>query len=62
VDCKGQVVTILAALHALREARVTLNNDLIVQFVVEEEVGGNGALAAILDGPRADGVVVLEAT
>lgn len=62
VDCKGQVVTILAALKALREAQVTLNNDLIVQFVVEEEVGGNGALAAILDGPRADGVVVLEAT
>ena len=33
-DCKGQVVTILAVLKALKEAQVTLNNDLIVQFVV----------------------------
>jgi acetylornithine deacetylase len=62
VDCKGQIVTILAALRALNDAGVKLAQDLIVEFVVEEEVGGNGALAAILDGPRADGVIVLEAT
>ena len=62
VDCKGQIVTILAALQALQDAGVALSNDLIVQFVIEEEVGGNGALAAILDGPRADGVIVLEAS
>jgi acetylornithine deacetylase len=62
VDCKGQIVTILAALKALRESGVVLNNDLTVQFVIEEEVGGNGSLAAVVDGPRADGVIVLEAT
>ncbi|MFV1967760.1 MAG: M20/M25/M40 family metallo-hydrolase [Pirellulaceae bacterium] len=61
-DCKGQVVTIVAVLKALREANVTLHNDLMVQFVVEEEVGGNGTLAAVVDGPQADGVIVLEAT
>jgi acetylornithine deacetylase len=61
-DCKGQVATILAVLRALRDTNVRLSNDLIVQFVVEEEVGGNGALSAVLDGPRGDGVIVLEAT
>ncbi|MDD5708428.1 MAG: M20/M25/M40 family metallo-hydrolase [Kiritimatiellae bacterium] len=62
VDCKGQIVTILAVLRALRDAHVTLDGELIVQFVVDEEQGGNGSLAAILHGPRADGVIVLEAT
>lgn len=62
VDCKGQVVTILAVLKALNEADVTLNHDLFVQFVVEEEVGGNGTLAALIDSPPADGVIVLEPT
>ena len=62
VDCKGQIVTALAALQALKDARVKLAGDLTVEFVIEEEVGGNGALAAIVDGPRADGVIVLEAT
>lgn len=62
VDCKGQIVTALAALRALKDAGVHLAGDLTVEFVIEEEVGGNGALAAIVDGPRADGVIVLEAT
>lgn len=62
VDCKGQIVTILAALRALNDAQVKLAGDLNVQFVIEEEVGGNGTLAAIVDGPKADGVIVLEAT
>jgi acetylornithine deacetylase len=61
-DCKGQVVTILAALKALNDADVALAGDLTVEFVVDEEVGGNGSLAAVLHGPRADGVIVLEAT
>ncbi len=62
VDCKGQIVTILAALRAVKEAGVRLAKDVIVEFVIEEEVGGNGSLSAIVDGPRADGVIVLEAT
>lgn len=61
-DAKGQVVTILLALLALREAEVTLEGDVIVQFVAEEEIGGNGTLSFILDGSRADGVVVFEPT
>ena len=61
-DAKGHVVTALLALEALREAGVRLRGDVHVQFVIEEEAGGNGALSAILDCPKADGVVVLEST
>ncbi len=62
VDCKGQIVVILLALQALEELGVNLAGDLNVQIVIEEEVGGNGALSMIRDGYRADGVVVYEAT
>lgn len=61
-DCKGQAVLAWLVLMALEDAGVALRGDLQAQFVVEEEIGGNGALAMILGGSRADGVVVLEAT
>ena len=62
VDCKGQIVAILLALQALEELDIKLTGDVDVQVVIEEEVGGNGALSMIRDGHRADGVVVYEAT
>jgi len=62
VDAKGQVVVILLALAALRDAGVRLRGDMTTQFVIEEESGGNGALSAIMDGMPADGVVVIEPT
>jgi acetylornithine deacetylase len=61
-DAKGNVVTILLALRALKEAGIRLKGDVIASFVIEEEAGGNGALSFILDGYRADGVIVLEST
>jgi acetylornithine deacetylase len=39
-----------------------LPGPLVYQSVIEEECGGNGALAARLAGPRADGVVIAEPT
>jgi acetylornithine deacetylase len=59
-DAKGQVMTILLALAALNDLGVELAGDLEAQVVIEEEVGGNGALALIRQGCTADGVVVLE--
>jgi len=63
------VVTMLLAIAALRDLGVTLAGDLELQFVIEEEVGGNGALALIRQaqtprpqGCHADGVIVVEAT
>lgn len=61
-DCKGQIVTLLCALKALDDLGVTLKGDVECQVVIEEEVGGNGALALIRQGCQADGVIVLEGT
>ncbi len=62
MDDKGQIAMILMALAALGDLGVKLSGDLEVQIVIEEEVGGNGALALIRQGCQADGVVVLEAS
>lgn len=61
-DAKGQIVTALLALRALRELGLKLDGDVEVQFVIEEEAGGNGTLAALRAGRRADAAVVLEPT
>jgi len=61
-DCKGSIVTALLALAALRDLGVTLAGDLELQLVIEEEPGGNGALALVRQGCAADGVIVVEAT
>src|SRR5512141_778789 len=47
-DAKGQVVTLVLALSALRDLGVRLDGDVEAQFVVEEEAGGNGSLSAIV--------------
>ena len=61
-DAKGQVVAVLLALEALKKRGIRLKGDLEAQFVIEEEAGGNGSLAAIAGGSRADAAVVLEPT
>lgn len=61
-DAKGQVVTLLLALSALRELDIRLDGDLEAQFVIEEESGGNGSLAVLAGGAKADAAVVLEPT
>jgi len=59
-DDKGPLVSGLLALRALDHLGIELRGDLEMQVVIEEETGGNGTLAVILAGRRADGVVVLE--
>lgn len=61
-DAKGQCVTIIMALSALKAAGVRLRGDVIAEFVIEEEAGGNGALSAIMDGYKADAALILEPT
>ena len=61
-DAKGQVLAILLALQALDDARVKLHGEVQAQFVIDEEVGGNGALALIKQGYRADAAVIMEGT
>ncbi len=61
-DCKGQVATLLTTMAVLKELGIQVRGDLEFQFVIEEEVGGNGALALIRQGCYADGVIVMEGT
>jgi acetylornithine deacetylase len=55
-------VTIWLALAALEDAGIRLRGAVTAQFVIEEELGGNGALAAIIAGDRADAAIILEPT
>lgn len=52
-DDKGSVALLLTALKALgdlaAETRTTVRAPRVYQFVIEEETGGNGSLAALMD-------------
>ncbi len=61
-DDKGPLATLFALAMLLREAGIRPPGDLIFQFVVEEENGGNGTLAFIRRGVSASAAVVLEPT
>ena len=61
-DMKGGLVTHLAALRALADARVELAGDVTVAATVGEEDGGLGALASVLRGYRADAALITEPT
>lgn len=59
-DMKSGLVACLAALDALARAGYRPAADVIVQSVVEEECTGNGALACLARGYRADAVIIPE--
>jgi acetylornithine deacetylase len=59
-DMKGGVVSNLIAAQALKSLDVKLQGDLIIESVVDEELGGNGTLACFLKGYTADGCIFTE--
>jgi acetylornithine deacetylase len=61
-DAKGQIATLYLLVRALQDLGVRPPGDVIVHLVVEEEVGGNGTLAMIRRGEKADGCIVMEPT
>lgn len=61
-DDKGQIAVLYLLLKIIKEEKLAINGDIIFHIVVEEENGGNGTLAAIRGGDKADAVVVLEAS
>jgi acetylornithine deacetylase len=61
-DMKGGTVSLLLAIQAIRELNIRLKGDVIFQSVVEEESGGAGTLAAILQGYKADAALIPEPT
>ena len=62
VDMKGGLACAMIVMDALLETGVKLKGDLHMQFVVDEENGGNGTLDAILRGYRGDATIFLEPT
>ncbi|MDK2856447.1 MAG: acetylornithine deacetylase [Bacillota bacterium] len=61
-DMKAGLAGLLLAAEAVRRAGVRLKGDLIFESVVDEEGGGNGTLACLDRGYRADGAVIAEPT
>lgn len=59
-DMKAGVIACLAALDAIDRAGYRPAADIFVQSVVEEECTGNGALACLARGYRADAVLIPE--
>ena len=60
-DMKGGIAAMLLGVEAALTAGPPAGA-IVYQSVIEEECGGNGALAACLAGPRADAVVIAEPT
>lgn len=60
MDAKGQVIMQTLAIAALLDMGIELKGSIEQQVVIEEEPGGNGALALIRQGCTADGVIVGE--
>lgn len=61
-DAKGQAATLWLMAKTLRDLGLRPRGDVTIDFVVEEECGGNGALLVVRNGLRADAAVVLEPT
>jgi len=61
-DMKAGVVAILAALAAIRAARVKLRGQVSAHFVVSEEDGGLGAFGTLARGHTGDACIITEPT
>ncbi|HEY7004140.1 MAG TPA: ArgE/DapE family deacylase [Gaiellaceae bacterium] len=60
-DMKGGIAAMLLGVEAALAAG-PLPGRVVYQSVIEEECGGNGALAACLEGPLADATLIAEPT
>jgi len=59
-DDKAGCALAMLVLDLLLDAKITLKGDLILQSVVEDEHTGNGTLAVVAEGFKADGAIVLD--
>ena len=59
-DDKGQVAVVWTIFKAMKQLGIRPKGDIIVHLVVEEETGGNGTLAMIRKGEKADCCLNLE--
>jgi acetylornithine deacetylase len=62
VDMKGGVACMLMAIETLKQIGFPLSGDVMFTTVVDEEIGGMGALAMADRGHRADAGIMTEST
>jgi acetylornithine deacetylase len=61
-DDKGPLTALFLVFRTLQALQADLAGDLVAHLVCEEENGGNGSLAMVRSGEKADGCIVLEPT
>lgn len=61
-DMKGPLVSMMAAMAAIKRGGISLGGDLYFTGVADEEEQGKGTAYLIKNGPYADGVIVGEPT
>lgn len=59
-DMKGGLSALILGLEAALESGFVPRGDILVESVVDEEGGGNGTLACVDRGYRADGAIIAE--
>lgn len=62
MDDKAGVAICLGLMQVLAEQRLRLDGDLVFQFVLEDEITGNGSLACLEAGHTAQAAVILDGT
>jgi acetylornithine deacetylase len=61
-DMKAGVAAMILGVRFLQELGLEVKGDVLVQSVVDEEGGGNGTLACVVEGFMADAAIVTEPT
>jgi acetylornithine deacetylase len=61
-DMKAGAAAMIIALDCIASAGIKLKGDVVVESVIDEETGGNGTLACLLRGYRADAGIFTEPT
>ena len=59
-DMKSGVAAFTMALKVLKENGIKLKGDVIAEYVMDEELSGNGTLACVMKGYRADAGICCE--
>lgn len=62
MDDKAGVAICLGLLRILVERSIRLDGDLVFQFVLDDEITGNGSLASLEAGHVADAAIILDGT
>jgi acetylornithine deacetylase/succinyl-diaminopimelate desuccinylase-like protein len=62
MDDKAGVAICLGLMRVIVEQRLQFDGDLVFQFVLEDEITGNGSLACLEAGHVGDAAVILDGT